>query len=299
MLWLRGPGITWITWQPSHTGGTSTTARLLAEADAFANAARQCESDIPEYTFFEERLIWSRRDLITGVHHPILGDIRKAIADQLELSCLLEWGRLDTQGTLIRAALQLRPSSAHHLLRACKKIRSIRLDPLRSYAAIALSYLLPTEYRLHRLRARRAGGAGLPPDPDAPNASCRLCNSGQDETMPHVLTCQALGPQRLQTRLAATGFILASIPRGTPRPAIWRLIAIIRMMLSDKTQGDRQAYLRLSRPPDQMTTRVICDWPPWLLHLGIAPPELIDQFVDSLARMLVVGSSPWGLKGCR
>jgi hypothetical protein len=74
-LWLRGPGKTWISWQTSHSGAPTASATLLARADETANIARKAERPVqpPEYQFHEERLIWSRRDILTGRQYHILG----------------------------------------------------------------------------------------------------------------------------------------------------------------------------------------------------------------------------------
>ena len=114
---------TWLSRQPSHTGGPTAAAALLARADTVANLARVHESPVPlpEYFFHEERLIWRRHDPVSGRQDPILGDVRGAVMSQLRLQRLHDWARAGTQGVLIRRALQAHPDSARTLLDACMR----------------------------------------------------------------------------------------------------------------------------------------------------------------------------------
>jgi hypothetical protein len=301
-LMLRGRGNTWLSWQTSHSGALTASATLLAQADSAANVARTFEAPVqpPEYTFHEERLIWSRRDPLTDKHYPILGDVRKAVTNQIQLKRLLEWSQLDTQGALVRAALGAQPSAAWEILAACRGFRTMRSNSLLTYAALALTSLLPTEYRLRRWKTRRAGSLGLPPNQDDPGDECRLCRMGESETMSHVLVCPTLGPMRTTARQLTERTVLSCLVAGTTSPRVEaRVRAVTIMTLSSRTDEDIKDYIRLFPPKSDEIARAVCGWPRWLLHLGIVPTILSSQFEETLARAIAEGQGPGGLKRAR
>jgi hypothetical protein len=301
-LWLRGPGKTWISWQTSHSGAPTASATLLARADETANIARKAERPVqpPEYQFHEERLIWSRRDILTGRQYHILGDVRRAIIEQIRQRRLAEWSRLETQGELIRRALEVHPGATHTLLDACRGFRSLRSDHVLTYATLAMASHLPTEYRLARMRSRRARGAGLPVSDEDRRDICRLCRTGSSETMHHVLSCPALAPTRTLIREKSEWITMKCVQESAPDPGcLAQIRAITRVLLSSRTDADLDTYERLCPSVPWMTVRVVRGWPRWLLHLGVFPACLSAQLTEAMARAIAGEDGPWALKQAR
>ena len=299
-LWRRGPGMTWISWQTSHSGATVTTATLLEAADQVANGARRLDIRIPPYTFFEGRLIWHIRSPASGRDHPVLGDVRKAIESQIQLRRLEDWAGLSTQGVLVRKALDLDPREARPILHALKRFRSIRVDALRTFVALTMSSMLPTEHRLARLQYRRARSAGvMTADERGEVAVCRLCRSGEAETMDHVLSCRATRWVRDQSLADVTRLVQTTIPKATSGQTWNRVNTTLQVLLPTRTEGHVEAFGRLFPQTDPTTMRIAREWPRWLLHVGIAPAGLRAKFEDAVARAISPDGDQWHVKAAR
>ena len=235
---------TWLSRQPSHTGGPTAAAALLARADTVANLARVHESPVPlpEYFFHEERLIWRRHDPVSGRQDPILGDVRGAVMSQLRLQRLHDWARAGTQGVLIRRALQAHPDIARTLLDACRGFRSLRSDEALQYAALALASWLPTEHRLAAMQNHRARAATLPLEAGGDQELCRLCRD-EDETMSHILHCRVLAPDRAAVRHHILRMVMDCAGAGARSPRTHHRFRTIMLVMSpSRSEDDLRAF---------------------------------------------------------
>ena len=87
------------------------------------------------------------------------------------------------------------------------------------------------------------------------------------------------GAARRQTRMMTERSVLECLPPRTPPRVTAGIVAATRMLLSCRSEVDIQNYNRTLPPGPGEDRGVICGWPRWLLHIGIAPPALSSQII--------------------